>query len=823
MKSHRNDYSIVLSLSLAAILSLSVFSSAYALSPVTNYGLSAKDVLTSSSNAPHGVVQQDQENNKDNHGKGKGNGSGNANANADEDDENDKKNKGNGSDNHNQGKSKKVKIKPDRSEGGKVNVSEEGDEDDDSGNEDAVKATLDDTEDSDTFPADFRMENAIGIAVEKGKEKGRFNEGTSGGIYEVHDVTLDVTTIRVEGNHLRVSLDGEIFLDETRYDISDGKGIIIFFKNPGKNVLRGIIHITGTAFDSDSGRSEKMHLRAILFPTGDEEDEGTKWTFAVAPAAKLGPKLRIISLVGELTQIGDGGGDGGQPPSNPQLSRFVISNVPSSVQAGNLFDVTVTAVDSEGKVVKNYSGDARVTDMSETVRPVLLKDFKDGIFSGKLNITKATTFDKLTVKDVSTGKKGVSKAFNVTAGSIDEIKLSPVSATIKPGQKVSFKANLTDRFGNENSPLGKSFEWTLVPDVGSVTTSRNKAGYTAPESITVETSVKIAVRVNIASSTFVEDDSKITISPTAQQALDHFTIEDISGPKTAGEPFTVIITAIGTNDKPVISYEGAITLKDTTDTLSIVDNDGFSDGVWTGTVKITKTSDDVKITVKDSDSPSKKGTSTPFKVEAADLDHFAVTDIGNTQVAGEQFEFNVTALDEFENIITDYDGTIALDTNDGSSPAGNDNDISPSSYTFASADKGRHEFDATLYNAKTDVTISVSSADPQMEDTSSEFVVKPAALAEIIVTPDEISTAPESVVSLTAEAKDEFGNEITADEDTFSWSLSSSSLGDLDPSTGIEVEFKATTESITEPIVGSLTVTSGSVSTDVNITITAGD
>jgi hypothetical protein len=312
----------------------------------------------------------------------------------------------------------------------------------------------------------------------------------------------------------------------------------------------------------------------------------------------------------------------------------------------------------------------------------------------------------------------------------------------------------------------------------------------------------------------ITDESKITIQPINTQVLDEFVIGKIST-QEAGTAFRLTIVAVDSTNATVTSYSGPININDTTHTLTIVTNTGFTNGVWTGMVKITKASL-VTVTVEDKAKPSKKGTSDSIEIKPGDLDHFEFIPIPQ-QVAGDQFPVIVKAMDAFGNKITDYSGTVELSTNNGNSPAGNQNDLSPSPYQFNSDDGGQHTFQATLYNTKPGVTISVSSSGKT--STSNDFTVVAAGIFKVTVTPGTISMLANDVVDLKAKASDAFGNTVTGV--TFSWTVGSS-IGALSVNSGPEVEFRAA--SVTEDISGSVTVTgtkpgSGTVSGNTTITV----
>jgi len=964
-------YSLMLAIFLGVTLTFSVFSNAYAASLILP--LPTRDMKLSS-----GAATLDDEDNQDsdnNNGKGKGNKNGNS---------EDKSDNGNGNKN---GHANKLKIKA-KHDGGSVEIEED---DDSNGKHSESK-----TDDSKSFPTNFILEAEGGIAVQKGNKGGDIKR------FDDVSIELSASTSRLEGNHIRISVDGTILLGDNEFEITDGHGIIIFFKNPNKHFFRGIVHIAGVAVNVDDESEKKFQLRALLLPSG--EDEEGVWSFVVAPAAKLGPDIRIFRLIGELIELG-----GTTPPSNPKLDHFVVNTISSPVTSGKLFNVTVTAVTSEGKTLKNYDGKARISDLSQTVMPETTPRFQDGVFNGNLNITKSMTSDKLTLTDIATNKKGTSNAFNVTHSSLAKIDLTPSAVTIQPAQKANFTAKGLDKFGNEISGLifswtlsssslgsisasgnvanftasstitseanvtltatieggtlkdtskititpkiqsldhfeienvtspktagslfqitvkavnatggaikpyvgpmtltdttaslnmtvssgfsdgtwtgnvnitkaasdvkitakdvfntakhgtsntfnvthsslakidltpsavtiqpaqkanftakgldkfgneilssGLTFTWLLSSsDFGSIATSGNHANFTASSTVITETNVTLTARIGT-----IDDDSKITIQPIASQLLDHFVTNEITGPKKAGSQFSLTLTAVGTTGVTITSYSGPIRLNDTTETMTIVTDNGFSNGVWTGNVKIAKTSHNVRIMVEDEKTPSKKGTSNAFEVKAGDIDHFQISEIGHQQIAGDDFSMTAKAMDAFGNMITDYNGIVTLSTNDGTSPAGNASALTPSPHLFNSDDEGQHTFQITLYNAKSGVTITIS--DSGKNSTTNMFDVIPSSKAKVVISPHSVSVPQGEQLDFKAKAQDGFGNVISGA--TFSWSLSSLSIsiGSLEDNSGSVVEFRAAPVVI-ENITGSITVTSGSISDTAAVTVT---
>lgn len=759
--------SVLLASFLALTLAASVFSNAYALS------VSGEEKKISS------PYDQDQNNGKKEKAGGNNNsGKGSSGKEDDDKEKESKKNKGN-----------KIKVKSNK--GGRGQVSEVASNE--TTKQQALSSSEDEYSQSLLFPADFSIKAQDGIAIERGRGNSIASSAMDAAI------NLNTTTVRLEGNHVRVAVYGMISLDDEQVSLEDGKGIIIFFSDSGSKLFRGIIHLTGKVMldENNGAKSQKFHLRAFLLPPNGSSSDESQWAFVVKPAAKVGPKIRISQLAGELIQLD---GDSTLPPAaNKKLDRFsVVIPGSSSIVSGVQFNVTVTALDSDGNVLRSYNGNANVTDLTGKVKPSIASNFVNGVFSGKLNITKAMKSDKLTFTDVATGKSGTSAAFDVLAGPPAKLELSPPAATVQPGSKASFAAKVLDKFGNEISPSGSQFGWSLSSaNFGSIETGGNTANFTASSSVTSETNVTLT-----AAAGALQDSSKITIKPQAAPALDHFVITTISSPKVAGSPFAISITAVTLAGATVTTYTGPIELDDTTGTLTVKTDNGFSSGVWTGSVNITKASSSVKITVQDASSSAKNGTSNAFEVAAGSLDHFEVSEIANQTTAGAEIEFAVTAEDAYGNAVKNFNGTVALSTNVHTS------EISPNPYAFNPAtDLGSHTFKAKLYNATEDAKITVASSGKS--GSSNNFDVVAGAVDQVNVTPSDVSVPPGQNATFAAEARDAFGNVVEGI--TFNWSLSSSGLGTLGATTETDVLFTANAGA-TETLDGALTATHGTKS-----------
>ena len=98
-------------------------------------------------------------------------------------------------------------------------------------------------------------------------------------------------------------------------------------------------------------------------------------------------------------------------------------------------------------------------------------------------------------------------------------------------------------------------------------------------------------------------------------SLDHFAFTTINT-VTAGTAFSITITAEDSSGNPVTNYAGSVSFTDSTGTIYLVSSGVFVNGVWTGSVIITKAITSDVITAIDTVT-GVTGKSNTFTVTAA--------------------------------------------------------------------------------------------------------------------------------------------------------------------------------------------------------------
>ncbi len=143
--------------------------------------------------------------------------------------------------------------------------------------------------------------------------------------------------------------------------------------------------------------------------------------------------------------------------------------------------------------------------------------------------------------------------------------------------------------------------------------------------------------------------------------LDHFVFSSV-GNQIAGTSFSITITAMDALNNTLTNYSGTNNLNVSTGTISPSSTGAFSNGVWSGSVTVTKAGSGIWLFTSVS---GMSGTSSSFTVNPSVLDHFTFSTVSD-QTVGSAFTITVTAEDAFNNAVTDYVGTPSLTVSAGS-------------------------------------------------------------------------------------------------------------------------------------------------------------
>lgn len=193
-----------------------------------------------------------------------------------------------------------------------------------------------------------------------------------------------------------------------------------------------------------------------------------------------------------------------------------------------------------------------------------------------------------------------------------------------------------------------------------------------------------------------------------------FVVSPSTGSPTAGAQFTVTVTAVDRNGNAVPTYPGNLLTFSSSDgsaTFSL--NTNWSGGVLIENVTLHK-SGSQSVTASNTDG---SGTGS-VTVQPAAIDHFLISTPPTT--VGFNTIFTVTAYDAFDNIKTDYAGTVHFTV----SPPGTAT-VPPDS-TFSTSDNGIKTFGVT-FSAVGSEMLSVADTIVTSATGNATFTVNPAS------------------------------------------------------------------------------------------------
>jgi hypothetical protein len=405
--------------------------------------------------------------------------------------------------------------------------------------------------------------------------------------------------------------------------------------------------------------------------------------------------------------------------------------------AGEEFDVTVEALLDDNNVDPYYEGTVTLSGNLSNSPSGDAPSFGDdidldqGVGTGHVTAYAAEGPVHIEASDGSIFGQSVN--FGVSPGLLAKTLISPSNESVNADiGYVTYSLEAFDAYGNARDPGTVTFGITPENDVTTQCTgadcgSRKTGGYTVADTGTGYT----------AGST------GLTVTPGA---LHHFTFDEI-GTQTAGESFSVSITAYDAWGNVKTDYDGTAVLSGLNDspgctactpdipaaspTYGTLD---FDQGVATASVTAFDAGT-ASIVVTDADEEV-SDTSNSFDVaHAPTLGDFSIDPVSTPKDAGSAFAVTVRAYDPYGNVYADYDGgSLGGLTN---SPGCASPDCSPAlvattpNYGSGSWSNGVKVISGVkAHNAQTDAAVTYS--DGALSETSNQFVVRPLAAKALL-------------------------------------------------------------------------------------------
>jgi sugar lactone lactonase YvrE/F0F1-type ATP synthase membrane subunit c/vacuolar-type H+-ATPase subunit K len=414
--------------------------------------------------------------------------------------------------------------------------------------------------------------------------------------------------------------------------------------------------------------------------------------------------------------------------------HYTVTPVTGPITAGANVPVTISARTSTEALVANATDSIALTDLSTSLIPTSIT-LSGGTWSGNLVMTKAKTANIVTAKGYSGTVVGQSGAFDVVAAALNSLTASPTSLSMSINTSAGVSVQGLDQYGNPISSL--TYAWATT--IGSIPANGQSVSFSAGSTSGNGTLT--------ASSTqgAVTKTASIPVTLTSL-SVDHFSYAVIPA-QTAGRSFQVTIMAKDQYNNTVTSYSGNGALGYSAGTISPTNTTDFSNGVWTGTVRVTKSATNANISYSDG---THSGNSASFNVVPDALSSVTITPNAATIAIQQSQQFNARSYDAYGNEITSgiaYQWTI------------NDSNIATISPTNSAATNLR----ATTKAGATYLNVSAVEAATSTTQTNSVMTtVAPGALDHFSFDPISSPQPTQELIQVKITARDQYNNTVTA-------------------------------------------------------------
>ncbi|HEV3081124.1 MAG TPA: fibronectin type III domain-containing protein, partial [Gemmataceae bacterium] len=363
-------------------------------------------------------------------------------------------------------------------------------------------------------------------------------------------------------------------------------------------------------------------------------------------------------------------------------STLVVAGFPSPITAGVAGAVAVTAKDPYGNTATSYAGTVHLTSSdAQAVLPVN-STLTNG--TGSFSVTLKTAGQQsLTATDTVTASiAGSQTGISVNAAAASSLIVSGFPATTTAGTAGNFAVTAKDPYGNtatgytgtvrftsSDSQAALPANSTLTNGAGSFTATLKTAG---AQSLTATDTV---------TATITGSQTGITVNPAAASTL---VVAGFPSPVTAGTAATVTVTAKDAYGNTATGYTGTVRITSSDGQAVLPANSTLTNGTGPFTATL-KTAGAQSLTATDTVTASITGSAS-VTVNPAAATHYQLAAPGSA-TAGSAFTVMLTALDQFNNIATAYQGKAHFTASDAGAGV-----VLPADYTFVAGDNGVHTF-----------------------------------------------------------------------------------------------------------------------------------
>lgn len=316
------------------------------------------------------------------------------------------------------------------------------------------------------------------------------------------------------------------------------------------------------------------------------------------------------------------------------------------------------------------------------------------------------------------------------------------------------------------------------------TTANFTLGLLASHSVQLTSTGNLFIRAQETNGTVVSESNTFNVSPAAADADSSIVTSDKSSITADGSSRAIITVQLKDRFGNNLEAGGDnVTLSTTAGTLSSVTDNG--DGTYFATLTSSTDTETAEISGTVNSNAITSGNAFVDFVPGG-LDHFAVEADGGgnigTQTAGQSFLIQVTAQDANNNTAMNFTGTVDITSDKGILSGGG---------TTASFSSGVLSSHTIAIRESGSATITVTNSDGTQTGTSNSFTVNPGpadvTTTTITSTDRFIQNDGTSSTTITVQAKDQFGNNLTSGGATVELTTSAGTLSSSASGSGTTV------------------------------------
>ena len=377
------------------------------------------------------------------------------------------------------------------------------------------------------------------------------------------------------------------------------------------------------------------------------------------------------------------------------------------------------------------------------------------------NVTNATTpgtyRDSVVVLTASNTVVATGGAnFDVYPGPLHHFTISgfPATATAGVAFANSVKVTAYDAYGNQKTDYRGTVAWSSTDPQASMPANATFTGATYlfnGSDFTLKTAGAQTYTVTDLTDSIQTTSSPIDVNPAAIASF------SLSGPTTvtAGTAFSLTVTNAldsygnAANGTIAVSFADGNAHTAPDGTAPVLHDIQVSNGTGSATQTLYLVESNVTF---QGTTGSVSQTHTVNSVSPGAVQSFTLTGYPTSTTAGSAFSATVTAYDAWQNVKTDYTGTVTFGSTDGSATL-------PADYTFVSGDNGSHTFtNGFVLKTAGQQTITVQETDGVPSETSSAIQVSAAGIADFTLSAPSPVTAGVAFDLSVSGAVDAYGN-----------------------------------------------------------------